>query len=202
VPPKFNILEPSIHVESAPQEPVSTVTTVTQEPAAQHAEDVPLANLFAQIEQKIKNTENSKIAALITENNTLKAEIKTLKQEVKVARQKNPEGITMDILALTKDVMGREKELMCFECGNIYYEAGYEVVEVPIATRPANVSIKTEHGLPSTQTSAKQERSQHHKSAPSMPTPCKQEPLFRSRVVTRATKIDPALKNRRTQTGG
>jgi hypothetical protein len=202
VPPELEILEPPVHVKSAPQEPVLIVTAVTQEPTAQHAEDVPLANLFAQIEKKIKNTENSKIVALITENNNLKAEIKTLKHEVEAARQKNPEGITMDILALTKVVMGREKELMCFECGNIYYEAGYEVVKVPVATRPTNVSIKTEHGLPSTQTSTKQGRSQHHKSAPGMPAACKQEPLFCPRVVTRATQTDPVLKKRRTQKDG
>ena len=51
----------------------------------------------------------------------------------------------MDILALTKVVLGRNKELMCFECGNIYYEVGYEVFKVPVSTRPTNVSIKTEH---------------------------------------------------------
>jgi hypothetical protein len=96
------------------------------------------------------------------------------------SRQKNPEGITLDILALTKDVMGRDKELMCFECDNIYYEAGYEVVKFPVGTGPTNVSIKTEHGLPATQKSVKQRKSQRHKSTPSIPEACKQEPLFPS----------------------
>ena len=91
---------------------------------------------------------------------------------------------------------------MCFECGNIYYEAGYEVVKVLVATKTTNVSIKTEHGLPSTQTSSKQGRSQHHKSTPGMPAAWKQEPLFHSWVVTWATQTDPVLKNRRTQTDG
>jgi hypothetical protein len=195
VPLEAVILEPTVHVETAPQEPVLIATTVTQEPAPQHAEDVPLA----QIEQKIKNTKNSRIAALITENNNLKAELKTLKQEVAAARQKNPEGITLDILSLTKAVMGREKELMCFECGNIYYEVGYEVVKVPVATEPTNVSIKTEHGLPATQKSVKQRRSQHHNSAPGIPEACKQEPLFPSGVVTRATQTDHVLRNKETQ---
>jgi hypothetical protein len=192
--------EPTVHVETDPQEPVLTDTTVTQEPAPQHAEDVPLAQLFAQIEKKIKNTENSRIAALITENDNLKAELKTLKQEVAAARQKNPDGITLDILALTKVVMGRNKELMCFECGNIYYEAGYEVVKVPVATGPTTVSVKTEHELTATQKSVKQRRSQRHKSAPGIPEACKQEPLFPSRVVTRATQTDSVLKNKETQT--
>jgi hypothetical protein len=109
VPPELEILEPPVHVETAPQEPILTAKAVTQEPAPQHAEDVPLANLFAQIEQKIKNIENSRINALKTENSNLKAEIKTLKQEVEAARQKNPEGITMDILALTKLLWAKKK---------------------------------------------------------------------------------------------
>jgi hypothetical protein len=196
VPPEPVILEPTVHVETASQEPVPTTTTVTQEPAPQHVEDVPLA----QIEQKIKNTKNPKIATLITENNNLKAELKTLKQEVAAARQKNPEGITLYILALTKVVMGRDKELMCFECGNIYYEAGYEVVKVSVAIGPAYVSIKTEHGLHATQKSVKQRRSQRHKSTPGIPEACKQEPLFPSEVVTQATQTDPVLKNKETQT--
>jgi hypothetical protein len=156
--------------------------------------------LFAQIEKKIKNIENSRIDALIIENDNLKVELKTLKQEVAATRQKNPEGITMDILALTKVVLGRNKEFMCFECGNIYYEAGYEVVKVSVATGPTNVSIKTEHGLPAAQKSVKQRRSHHHKSAPSIPKACKQEPLFSSRVVTQETQIDLVLGHKGTQT--
>jgi hypothetical protein len=222
VVPKLVILEPTDNVEAAPQEPVlkntdvpqsSTVhvktnpqepvpkdTTVTQESTPQHAQDVPLAQLFAQIEHKIKNTENARIVALKIENANLKAELKTLKQEVVDAQQKNPEGITMDILALTKVVLGRNKELMCFECGNIYYEVGYEVVKVLVATGPTNVSIKTEHGLPATQKSVKQRRSHRHKSAPGILEACKQEPLFSSQVVTQATLTDPVLKHNETQT--
>jgi len=106
----------------------------------------------------------------------------------------------MDILALTKVVLGRNKELMCFECGKIYYEAGYEVVKVPFATGPTNVSIKTEHGLPATQKSVKHRRSHCHKSAPGIPEACKQEPLFSSRVVTQETQNDLVLKHKETQT--
>jgi hypothetical protein len=88
--------EPIVHVETVPQEPVLidivvpqepvlTDTIVTQEPATQHVKDVPLAQLFAQIEQNIKNTKNSRITALITENDNLKVELNTLKQEVEAA---------------------------------------------------------------------------------------------------------------------
>jgi hypothetical protein len=60
--------EPTVHVKIDPQEPVLMDTAVTQEPTPQHAEDVPLAQLFAQIEKKIKNTENSRIGQDCTNN--------------------------------------------------------------------------------------------------------------------------------------
>jgi hypothetical protein len=84
---------------------------------------------------------------------------------------------------------------MCFECGNIYYEVGYEVVKVPVAIGPTNVSIKTKQGLPATQKSIKQKRSHRHKSTPGILVAFKQEPLFPSQVVTRAIQTDPVLKN-------
>jgi hypothetical protein len=76
--------------------------------------------------------------------------------------------------------MDRNKELMCFECRNIYFEAGYEVVKVPVAKGPATVSVKTEHELTATQKSVKQRRSQRHKTTVGIPESCKQEPLFPS----------------------
>ena len=99
---------------------------------------------------------------------------------MEAAQQKNPEGITLDILALTKAVMGRDKELMCFECGNIYYEEGYEVVKFPVSTGPTTVSVKTENELNATQKSVKQRRSHRHKSAAGIIDACKQEPMFPS----------------------
>jgi FtsZ-binding cell division protein ZapB len=161
---------------------------------------VPLAQLFAQIERKIRNTENSKITALITENESLKAELNTLKQEVETARQKNPEGITLDILALTKVVMDRNKELMCFECGNIYFEAGYKIVKVPVVEGPTTLSVKTEHAITATQRPTKLRRSQCHKVVVGLPTAFKQEPLFPSRVVSQATQTDSVLQDKETQT--
>jgi regulator of replication initiation timing len=73
----------------------------TQEPVTQNREvndDVPLAQLFAQIEKKIKGTKNARIE-LMKENESLKSELDSLKKELQVARQKNPEESTLDILA-------------------------------------------------------------------------------------------------------
>jgi hypothetical protein len=46
---------------------------------------VPLAQLFAQIEKKIKGTKNSRITELMKENDSLKEELNSLKKELQVA---------------------------------------------------------------------------------------------------------------------
>jgi hypothetical protein len=93
----------------------------TQEPVTQNSEDVPLAHLFAQIEKKIEDIENSRITELLKENDSLKEKLASLKEELQVAHQQNPEGIDLDILSLTKVGMDQNRELMCSECGNIYF---------------------------------------------------------------------------------
>jgi hypothetical protein len=182
--------------------PETTIDTITapQEAVTNSAKDVPLAQMFAQIEEKIRHTENSKITALITENGILKEELKTLKQELEITRQRNPEGITLDILALTKYVMDRNKELVCFECGNIYFEAGYKVVKVSVAGIPTTLSVKTEHALTATHKKTQPRRSQRHKAVVGLPTAFKQEPLFPSRVHSQETQTDSVLQDKATQT--
>ena len=113
--------------------------------------------------------ENYKIIVLIIEDESLKEELNTLKDKLETARQKNLEGITLDILALTKSIMDRNKELMFFECGNIYFEAGYKVVKVSVAGGPANLSVKTEHALTATHKTTQPRRSQRHKEVVGLP---------------------------------
>jgi hypothetical protein len=181
--------------------PETTIDSVTapQEPVTNSAEDVPLAQLFAQIEKKIRHIENSKITVLIIENGSLKEELKTLKQELETTRQKNPEGITLDILTLTKAVMDRNKERMFFECGSIYFEVGYKVVKVSVAGGPTTLSVKTEHALIATHKTTQPRRSQCHKAAIGLPTSFKQEPLFPSRVDSKETQTNSILRDKATQ---
>ena len=67
-----------------------------------------------------------------------------------MARQNNPVGIALDILSLRKFVMDQHREIMCYECGNIYFEAGYKIVKVPVTGQreePVNLSVKTKFDL-------------------------------------------------------
>jgi hypothetical protein len=165
---------------TVPPETIIDSITAPKEPITNNTEDVPLAHLFAQIERKIRNIENSKITALITKNGSLKAELNTLKKEVETARQKNLEGINLDILALTKDVMDKNKELMFFECGNFYFEVGCNIVKVPVSEEPTTLLVNIEHALTATHRTTQLRRSQCHKAAVGLPVAFKQESMFPS----------------------
>jgi hypothetical protein len=183
--------EPVVQEEIVPQEPVMPETAAlvivssTQEPVTQNNEDVPLAQLFAQIEKKIRDTENSRIIELRKETESLKAELDSLKRELQVARQKNLEGITLDILALTKVFMDQNKELMCYECGNIYFQVGYKIVKVPVtghAEEPTNLSVKIEYDLTVPQEPVRQRRSQRNRVVVGLPATFTQEPLLHTQT--------------------
>ena len=129
------------------QESIIMNVSATQEPVTQNSEDVPLAQLFSQIEKKIKDTKNSRIFELMKENESLKAELTSLKKELQVARQRNPNKLTLDILALTTTIMNQNREHMCYECGNIYFQPGYKIVKVLVTghdEEPTNFLVKKE----------------------------------------------------------
>jgi seryl-tRNA synthetase len=147
--------------------------SATQEPVTQNSEDVPLAQLFTQIEKKIGHTENSRITELMKENESLKEDLDSLKKELQGTRQKNIDEITLDILALTKAVINQNRDKMCYECGNIYFQEGYKIVKVPVtdhAEEPANLSVKTEYDLTAPQKLVRQRRSQRNRVVASLPT--------------------------------
>jgi hypothetical protein len=80
--------EPTAQEETVPQEPVIPELAVTQEPITKNNEDnddVPLAQLFSQIEKKIKSTGNSRITKLMKKNDSLKAELAPIKKELQAA---------------------------------------------------------------------------------------------------------------------
>ena len=94
--------EPVMPELAVPQEPIIMSVSTTQEPVTQNNEDnddVPLTQLFSQIEKKIQGTKKSKITAPMKENDNFKEKLDSLKKELQVARQKNSEESTFDILA-------------------------------------------------------------------------------------------------------
>jgi hypothetical protein len=115
---------------AAPQEPAKETMTATQEPV------IP----------KSKPT----MADVLQENELLKTQLKTYQQELTRAREAYEIELTRYALERTTILADQTtesicKEYMCCECGNVYYQAGYKIVQVPVpgaAPTPSPFEIK------------------------------------------------------------
>jgi hypothetical protein len=117
---------------AAPQEPAKETMTVTQEPV------IP----------KSKPT----MADVLQENEFLKSQLEQYQQELTRAREAYEKELTRYALERTAIMAERNtesicKEYMCCQCGNLYYQAGYKIVQVPVpgeAPTPSPFEVKTE----------------------------------------------------------
>jgi hypothetical protein len=102
---------------AAPQEPAKETMTATQEPV------IP----------KSKQT----MADVLQENEFLKSQLEQYQQELTRAREAYEKELTRYALERTTIMAERStesicKEYMCCQCGNLYYQAGYKIVQVPV----------------------------------------------------------------------
>jgi hypothetical protein len=117
---------------AAPQEPAKETITATQEPV------IP----------KSKPT----VADVLQENEFLKSQLEQYQQELTRAREAYEKELTRYALERTTIMAERTtesicKEYMCCQCGNLYYQAGYKIVQVPVpgeAPTPSPFEVKTE----------------------------------------------------------
>jgi hypothetical protein len=92
------------------------------------------------------------MASVLQENEFLKSELESYKQELaraKEAYEKELNLYTLDRIATLseKTIESLCKEYMCCQCGDIYYQAGYKVVQVPVpgeAPTPSPFEVKEE----------------------------------------------------------
>jgi chemotaxis protein histidine kinase CheA len=102
---------------AAPQEPAKETMTATQEPVI----------------LKSKQT----MADVLQENEFLKSQLEQHQQELIRAREAYDKELTRYALERTTIMAERStesicKEYMCCQCGNLYYQAGYKIVQVPV----------------------------------------------------------------------
>jgi hypothetical protein len=102
---------------AAPQEPAKETMTATQEPV------IP----------KSKQT----MADVLQENEFLKSQLEQYQQELTRAREAYEKELSRYALERTTIMAERStesicKEYMCCQCGNLYYQAGYKIVQVPV----------------------------------------------------------------------
>jgi len=102
---------------ATPQEPAHEAMTTTQEPVASQSKRI--------------------MADVLEENNFLKSQLEAYQQELaraKEAFEKELNSYTASRLATLAEQTTESicKEYMCCQCGDIYYRAGYKVVQVPL----------------------------------------------------------------------
>ena len=63
-----------------------------------------------------------------------------------MAREAFDKELNLYMLAHTASVQKSDpsKEYMCHECGNIYQQAGYKIVKVPVPETSTSVAVKEE----------------------------------------------------------
>jgi hypothetical protein len=117
---------------AAPQEPAKETMTATQEPVI----------------SKSKSTTPD----VLQENEFLKSQLEAYQQELARAREAYENELSRYTLERAAILAERTtesicKEYMCCQCGNIYYQAGYKIVQVPVpgaAPTPSPFEARTE----------------------------------------------------------
>ena len=92
------------------------------------------------------------MADVLQENEFLKSQLEQYQQELTRAREAYEKELTRYALERTAIMAERTtestcKEYMCCQCGNLYYQAGYKIVQVPVpgeAPTPSPFEVKTE----------------------------------------------------------
>jgi hypothetical protein len=102
---------------AAPQEPAKGTMTATQEPVI----------------SKSKST----MADVLEENEFLKSQLEAYQQELVRAREAYEKELSRYALERTTILAAQTtesicKEYMCCQCGDIYYRAGYKIIQVPV----------------------------------------------------------------------
>jgi hypothetical protein len=117
---------------AAPQEPAKETMTATQEPLI----------------SKSKPT----MADVLEENEFLKSQLEAYQQELAKARESYEKELSRYALERTTILAAQTtesicKEYMCCQCGDIYYRAGYKIIQVPLpgtVPPPSPFAVKTE----------------------------------------------------------
>jgi hypothetical protein len=94
------------------------------------------------------------MASVLQENEFLNSELEAYKQEL--ATIKEAYEMELNLYTLARIVTMSEetttknlyREYMCSQCGEIYYQAGYKVTQIPMpeaSPAPSNFAVKEEH---------------------------------------------------------
>jgi hypothetical protein len=143
------------------------------------------------------------MASILEENEFLKSELEAYKQELARAKEAYEKELNLYTLAHTATLSEGTteslcKEYMCCQCGDIYYQAGYKVIQVPVSGAPPTPStfvVKKEEPVVTQEPAiaVTQELATTETQEPVEPPKIKTEPCI-------ATNEAPAFVNKAVQT--
>jgi len=148
-PPVGKQKDNDLHV-AVTQEPATDPTGDTQEPPVVDANDQIDAEQRSLPPLEPAATQAPAILASLQEEiEFLKSQIKDYQQEIIMVKETYQNEFNLHILAQVASVAEKSQynEYMCSECGEIYTQAGYKIVKVPMtgaSPQPSPVVIKTE----------------------------------------------------------
>jgi hypothetical protein len=94
------------------------------------------------------------MASVLQENEFLKSELEAYKQELVTAKEPYEKELNLYTLARTATMSEGTtiekpcREYMCCQCGDIYYQVGYKVIQIPMPgapPAPSTFAVKEEH---------------------------------------------------------
>ena len=143
------------------------------------------------------------LASLLQENEFLKLELEAYKKELITAREAYDRELNLYTLAHATSMAEKStekdqyKEYTCSQCGNIYQQAGYKIVEIQLPrASPASTSfaIKEEHPIV-TQEPAGPSKNFEKEAKPQVPRPTvtvkAEDPVSRPTVTIKAQETLP-----------
>jgi hypothetical protein len=143
------------------------------------------------------------MASILKENEFLKSELEAYKKELARAKEAYEKELNLYTLARTTTMSEGTteslcKEYMCCQCGDIYYQAGYKVIQVPMSGAPPTPStfvVKKEEPVVTQEPAiaVTQEPATAETQEPAGPPKIKTEPCI-------ATNEAPAFVNKVVQT--
>jgi hypothetical protein len=133
-----------IEVQELEVEGAETLLSLHQEAETQASEAIPVAAPQEPAKETMTATQESVIpkskqtmADVLQENEFFKSQLEQYQQELTRAREAYEKELTRYALERTTIMAERStesicKEYMCCQCGNLYYQAGYKIVQVPV----------------------------------------------------------------------
>jgi hypothetical protein len=94
------------------------------------------------------------MASVLQENEFLRYELEAYKQELSMAKESYEKELKLYTLARIETMSEGTttenpcREYMCSQCGDIYYQAGYKVIHIPMpvaSPAPTTFAVKEEH---------------------------------------------------------